>query len=503
MSNQLPVSTPEAQGLASEAVLAFLAAAEESVDALHSFMLLRHGHVVAQGWWAPYAPELNHMLFSLSKSFTSTAVGLAVAEGRLSVTDTVLSLFPDEAPDEISEHLAAMQVRHLLTMTTGHAEDTTAALFAAEDGRWVRAFLALPVEYEPGTHFLYNTGASYVLAAIVQKLTGMSLMDYLTPRLFEPLGIEDVWWEVSPEGVAMGGFGLNVKTEDIARFGQLYLQKGMWDGKRILPEAWVEEATSRQVDNSPNENTDWEQGYGYQFWRCRHNAYRGDGAFGQYCIVMPDQDAVIAITSGVGDMQAVLNLIWQHLLPAMGPEALPDDVEAQSALAATLEGLALPLQDGVATSAWTPRVSGRTYRFDATEQEVTVDRHSAPAEAQIIEAITLVLPEKGGGTVTIRDGRGDHAPQTANAPRTAKALDFGHGAWCYGETALGGDEPRRVAASGAWVDDDTLVVKLCLYETPFVPTLTFRFAEDEMHYTFEMNVSFGPTESPTLVGRAR
>jgi CubicO group peptidase (beta-lactamase class C family) len=491
MDNQLPVSTPEAEGIPSGAILAFLADAEESVDALHSLLLLRHGYVVAQGWWAPYVPELPHMLFSLSKSFTSTAVGLAVAEGLLSVTDTVLSLFPDEAPEEVSDHLAAMQVRHLLTMTTGHSENTMDHLYPAEVGRWVRAFLALPVAYEPGEHFLYNTGASYVLSAIVQKLTGMSLMDYLAPRLFEPLGIQDAWWEVSPEGVTMGGFGLNVKTEDIARFGQLILQKGVWQGKRILPEAWVEEATSRQVANSPNENTDWEQGYGYQFWRCRHNAFRGDGAFGQYCIVMPDQDAVIAITSGVGDMQAVLNLIWQHLLPAMGPEALPDDAEMQAALAHKLGSLALPLQSGAATSPWTMRVSGKTYVVELTEQKAVVDRHSAPEGAQVVEAITLTLQEEGGGTLTIRDGRGDHV------------LDFGYGVWRYGETALDHDAPRRVAASGAWVSDDTLVVKLCFYETPFVPTLTFRFSEGEVRYIFETNVSFGPTARPTLVGRSR
>ncbi len=486
---ELRTSTPEAEGIPSGAILAFLQAAEKSIDALHSFMLLRHGAVVAQGWWAPYAPELRHMLFSLSKSFTSTAVGLAVADGLLTVDDTVLSIFPEFAPTEISHNLAAMKVRHLLSMSTGHADDTTGKLFEATDGKWVKAFLALPVQYEPGTHFLYNTGATYVLSAIVQKLTGMTLIDYLTPRLFEPLGIKDAWWETSPEGVAMGGFGLNVKTEDIARLGQLYLQKGLWNGKRILPEAWVAEATSRQVSNEPNDNVDWRQGYGYQFWRCQHNAYRGDGAFGQYCIVMPDQDAVIAITSGVDNMQAVLSLIWERLLPAMGPAALPADAEVQAQLARKLAGLALPPQPGAATSPWAARVSGKTYAFDVSEQKTVVDRHGPPADAQLIHTVTVGLNGYDGGTLTVRDGRGDNT------------ITFGHGAWRRGETQLGVDEPRRYAASGAWIDENTLAVKVCLYETPFRPTLTLRFADGEVSYQYAPNVGFGPAERPALVGK--
>ena len=167
-----------------------------------------------------------------------------------------------------------------------------------------------------------------MLSAIVQKVTGMTVLDYLRPRLFEPLGIEHPTWETSPQGISAGGFGLSIRTEDIARFGQLYLQRGKWQGKQLVPAAWVEAATARQTSNGSNPQSDWDQGYGYQFWRCRHGAYRGDGAFGQFCVVLPEQDAVIAITSGVKDMQAVLNLVWDKLLPAMKPSSLPADDEA-------------------------------------------------------------------------------------------------------------------------------------------------------------------------------
>ena len=490
--NTLPTSTPEAQGIASGAILAFLQTAENSIDALHSIMILRHGAVVAQGWWAPYRADTRHMLFSLSKSFTSTAVGFAVDEGLLTVDDTVLSFFPEYAPTEVSDNLAAMKVRHLLSMSTGHAEDTSEPVFGSADQQLVKAFLACPVQYEPGTHFLYNTGATYVLAAIVQKLTGIPLMDYLTPRLFKPLGIKDAWWETSSEGVAMGGFGLNVKTEDIARLGQLYLQKGVWQGQRILPENWVVEATSKQVcnqTNGTNNNVDWRQGYCYQFWCCQHGAYRGDGAFGQYCIVMPDQDAVIAITSGVGDMQAVLDLIWARLLPAMSSDALSENVKAQSQLTRKLASLELRPSVGMPDSPWANKVSGKTYTFDVSKEKTIPRWHGRSREGQFIHAISLNLQGYEGGTLTIRDGRGDNH------------IVYGYGAWQYGQTMFDSNEPRCVAASGAWIAEDTLAVNLCFYETPFRPVLIFQFGQGGVRYQFKMNVDFGPGARPALIGK--
>ena len=223
-----------------------------------------------------------------------------------------------------------MRVRHLLSMSTGHDQDTTGRLRAGGD--WVRAFLALPVEHAPGTHFVYNSGATYLISAIVQKATGQTLLEFLGPRLFGPLGIAAPTWESSPQRINVGGWGLSLTTEDIARFGLLYLQDGEWNGVRLLPAGWVAEATSAQVPNGDDPNSDWAQGYGFQFWRCRHGAYRGDGAFGQFCIVLPEQEAVVAITAGSGDMGGILGLVWEHLLPALGPGVLPADPAAQDAL---------------------------------------------------------------------------------------------------------------------------------------------------------------------------
>ena len=320
-----PRSAPEAQGISSAAILGFVEEAEQKLDALHSFMLVRHGQVVAEGWWGPYAADEPHMLFSLSKSFTSTAVGLAVADGKLNVDDPVLGFFSEEAPAEPSANLKAMRVRDLLTMSTGHHDEEIRDFPYNGDESVVKNFLARPVSHKPGTFFVYNTPASYMLSAIVQKVTGQPVVDYLRPRLFEPLGIADPTWEASKQGVSMGGFGLSVRTEDIARFGQLYLQKGQWQGKQLLPAAWVETATSRQMSNGSSPTSDWEQGYGYQFWRSRHGFYRGDGAHGQFCLILPQYDAVVAITSGTRDMASVMNLVWDRLVPALKAGALPAD----------------------------------------------------------------------------------------------------------------------------------------------------------------------------------
>jgi len=471
---QLPYSAPESQGIASSAILGFVEAVEQNIESLHSFMLLRHGQVLAEGWWAPYEADRSHMLFSLSKSFTSSAIGLAVAEGRLSIDDLVLPFFPEDAPAKPSANLAAMRVHDLLSMSTGHAEDTTPYMRQQPDGNWAKAFLARPVDHTPGTHFLYNSGASYMLSAIIQRLTGGTLLDYLRPRLLTPLGIEQAAWQSCPRGINTGGFGLSVTTDAIARFGQLYLQKGVWQGTRILPEAWVEAASAAQISNS-SPNIDWAQGYGYQFWRCRHGAYRGDGAFGQYCVIMPEEDAVLAITSGLGDMQPPLDLIWKHLLPAMQPTALPEDRAAQAALEHKLAHLALSTQPGRQTSPLAAEVSGRTYVFEKNDQDV--------------DAITLDV-DQGGAALTIQDSKGTHRIRAA------------HGSWLQGSTTLYGNIADPVAASGAWTSDDTYVMRLCFNETPFIPTVTLRFSADQLATIWKDNVSFGPLEHPQIVGRA-
>ena len=331
----LPRSTPEAEGVSSAGIRAYIEAADKEVIAMHSFMLVRHGRVVAEGWWKPEAADKPHVMHSLSKSFTSTAIGLAVADGKLSMDDPVLKFFPGEAPAEPSAKLKAMRVRDLLTMTSGHEVEVK----FTTNTPWVEAFLAHPVPHKPGSHFQYNTPGSHMLSAILRKVTGETVLDYLRPRLFEPLGIENPEWGSSPQGNTFGGWGLKIRTEDVAKFGQLYLQKGLWNGKQLVPASWVAQATSKQVSNGSDPTKDWDQGYGFQFWRCRHGAFRGDGANGQFCIVMPEQDAVVAITADTRDMQAELNVVWDKLLPAFQSGPLPANVSEQAKLKDALASL--------------------------------------------------------------------------------------------------------------------------------------------------------------------
>jgi len=490
-SRALPRSTPEAQGISAAAILAFVEAANEPTNVMHSFMLVRHGQVVAEGWWSPYGAEIPHKLFSLSKSFTSTAVGLAMAEGKLSLDDPVLSFFPEDAPTGPGANLKAMRVRDLLIMSSGQNSTNVAHLddviknSVHSNEKITRAFLAAPVECKPGTLFVYNTPGSYMLSAIVQKVTGMTVFDYLRPRLFEPLGIENPTWETSPQGISLGGLGLNIRTEDIARFGQLYLQKGKWNGRQLVPASWVETATARQTSNGSDPASDWDQGYGCQFWRCRHGAYRGDGAFGQFCVVMPEQDAVIAITGGTKNLQAILNLVWDKLLPAMQPAPLPADAESDQRLERTLAGLTLHQPQGAATTAMAAQVSGRTYLF--------------PTNAQNIDAVTF-------------DFKGQDATLVVRSLGREHRIACGSGVWEKGRTAFvaGADwriaEPveQPVAASGAWTADDTYAVKLSYYETPLATMLTCRFAGNRvLLLNVEYSVEFAPANPPLLVGDAR
>ena len=475
----LPHTTPEEQGISSVAIADFVAIVEKTNIGLHSFMLLCHGSVVAEGWWYPWRSTAAHMLFSLSKSFTSTAVGLAVDEGLLTVEDPLLAFFTTDAPKKVSENLRTMKIHHLLSMSTGHDQDTTERVFRSRNP--FKAFLGLPVEHTPGTHFVYNTAASYMLAAIVQKLTGQTLVEYLTPRLLLPLGIEGATWEGHPNGINFGGWGLNIKTEDIARFGQLYLQRGLWNGQRILPKAWVETATMKQVSNGEDPNSDWAQGYGYHFWRCRHNCYRGDGAFGQYCLVLPDHDAVLAITAGVADMQAVLNVVWEKLLPAMGSMPLPAHEAVGQQLRRTLNNLTINPPQGKTTSPMAEYLSGRTYIFEPNYETLrslcfNFDNDIGNLSYQLL----------GGGK-----RRGKHQ------------LTFGYGNWQEGETVFGESKPQRVATSAVWTADDTLSLTICAYETPFIITITCRFENDRLFYDFKVNVSFGPLGRPQIIGIAK
>ncbi|OIH98657.1 MULTISPECIES: serine hydrolase [unclassified Curtobacterium] len=339
MTTTFPRSSPSALGIDARGVDALVDALERTPGVEpHGLVLLRHGQVAAQGWWAPYGPDRVHLLYSLSKSFTAAAVGIAVREGLVDLDATALSYFPEFDADVTDDRSRRIRVRHLLAMASGHREETLDRARAADATNTVRGFLLTPPDEEPGSVFAYNQPCTYTLAAIVRRVSGGSLVEYLRPRLLDPLGIDDLAWRRDDTGAELGFSGCYAPTSAIAALGQLYLQRGVWDGERILDEDWVAAATSTQVENPGEENPDWSQGYGFQFWMARHG-FRGDGAYGQFCVVLPEQDVVLAMTGQSLDMQAVLDAVWQLLLPAVGGTT---DTVADAALAARLAALGLP-----------------------------------------------------------------------------------------------------------------------------------------------------------------
>ncbi|MEZ5040457.1 MAG: serine hydrolase [Saprospiraceae bacterium] len=451
--------SPESQGVSSTGILDFLKAANDCSFEWHSYMLLRHGKVISEGWWAPFAPAYKHTLYSLSKSFTSTAVGFAIEEGHLKLEDKVISFFPDQLPEEVSDHLKEMDIRDLLTMNTGHETDSFGAILKAYDTSWISTFLAFPVEHAPGSKFTYDTGATYMLSAIVQKVTGEMLENYLKPRLFDPLGINDYDWEKSPDGINTGGFGLRLTTESIARFGQLYLQNGEWQGKQVVPADWVKEATSKQVDSNPGDSQ-WSQGYGYKFWRCKPSgAYRGDGAYGQYCIVMPEQDAVLAVTSESWDMGLSMDIMFDHLLPAFSDKPLDKNKADAEKLITTNANLRLPV----------PRLSTTSYMTTSLKDKV------------------FQLEDNEFGIKSLAfDFENDQCSWTWKTENNSSRLTAGMEAWHLNEQEVPNffpvffrtTTPSKIAATATWAGDTALQVNLKWVEAIHGDQFQFFFDRD-------------------------
>ena len=476
----LPRSTPEAEGVDSGGVQRFVEALEKNVDAVHSVMLVRHGKVVAEGWWEPYEAGDLHVMYSVTKSFTSSAVGFASQEGLLDVNDPILKFFPDRAPEKPSDKMKEMRIRDLLRMSTGHAKDPSPDVKAVKDGAWVKAFLASNVDDKPGTHFLYNSAGSYVLGAIVQKVSGQTLEEYLRPRLFEPLGLEEPLWGKSPEGVNLGDGGISLHTEDLAKFGLLYLQKGVWNGKRVLSQEWVEAATSLQTASGGNPDSNWDAGYGYQFWRNKVTGFRADGAFGQFSFVLPKYDVVLAVTSGTSNMASVMDTIWSHLLPALRDKALPENAKSQKDLKAKLESLELKPQLGNPSSSRSAAVSGKVYRFP--KNELTLET----ASLDFSKDTPHILLEDADGKHDIACGIGHWV--------RGRAFYQKHIANQYDTHEQG------IAGSCGWTDDSTFTAKLVFHNTPYNITHQFVFDGDKLAIDTEHNVRWGDTKRPRITG---
>lgn len=316
-------STPESQGVRSEAIAeAFEKLKDKGYD-VHSLMILRHGQVIAEHWWAPYAPAYQHAMYSATKTFTGCAVGFAVQEGLLSVSDKVIKFFPDLLPTEMPLYLDELTVEHLLTMSCGHASTR----YAGSGAEQMRNFLATPFSSRPGTVFAYDVACSHVLSHILTRLTGISTYDYLKPRLFDKLGIENPIWEMDLDGVNMGNGGSHMRTADLAKLGQFLLNGGAWNGEQLLSKEWIKAQTTPHIFQRPelsaeeNMKDDGGQGYGYQTWMGRHNSYRAIGGCNQLAMVIPEYDLVVASTGYVRD-EAGFNQVFYDMLEGVKDKKL-------------------------------------------------------------------------------------------------------------------------------------------------------------------------------------
>lgn len=437
--------TPESQGVASEAILSLVSALDQPELGMHSLMVLRNGNVIGEGWWKPYQPDQRHIMFSVSKSITATAIGMAEEEGLLSIDDPILSFFPSYASPEVVRNVRELKVRHLLQMATGHSVDTMEVMRALPHEDWVKVFLDVPVIFPPGTHFLYNSGASFVLAALLTSRTGHSVLDYLTERLFQPLGIETPPWEVNPRGINLGASGLRLYTEDLAKIGQLHLQRGLWNGKRLLTEEWVSAATTSQVSTGDDSDGDWGQGYGYQWWRTRHNGFRADGAHGQFSLVMPDQGVVVAMTAGTAHNRQLPALVWEHLEPGLHDDRLAERPQQLAALHEKIQALE------VVCPVFLPVDPSAAAELDGRWVEVSFNTFGVQSlRVSFSESsILLTLRYVQGSDELTEVGRTDWLPGYTKA-------------WPY-EEMTGAITANR----GGWTSEQTLEIHQQCVETPY------------------------------------
>ena len=438
----------------------------------HSVMVLRHGVVIAKAWWRPYREEYGHILFSVSKSFVSVAVGMAVDEGLLSLDEKLVDIFADLYPCLPCEHMRKVTVRHLLTMSMGHRGKTDLDFIAADD--WLEECLQLYLEKEPGTDFSYDNRCTYICGVILQRRSGMTVYEYLRERLFARIGIHGASWELSPAGYVAGGWGLRATTESMARFGQFLLQKGMWNGEQLLSSGYLAEATANHIDTRGKSILASEQcwhGYGYFFWQSPFpGAFRADGALGQCVIVMPEQDMVIAMTAGTATRNTLLEATWRELCP--GVDAVDaDHGQEQRKLEQAMENLAIPPASLGTDPA---RKSGKPF---AREFRVADNRLG----------ITHISLEAGEADVL-----------SMRIDGIKFRVKAGHGGWIDNETAFspeGGSDVRRVfhhrvAASSAW-DGDTVLIKLAYVNTPFIDEVRLKFHSSAIEGVYSCRPFFG------------
>ena len=478
-----PRATPESQGVPSEAVLDLVERLHAEGDWVHAYMLIRHGKVVAEGWWAPYSADERHQLYSASKAFAAMGIGYAAEERLLTLNDRVDWFFPWYVPAPRDPRAAAMRVRDLMAMSSGLKSDPFDAMMTAPAGEQVRRFYETPMDVEPGIFFRYMSGNTAMLAQILRRVTGEpDLVKYLDSRLFSKLGIEDMLWARQPDGTVAGGSGFELRTEDFAKVGQLLLQNGVWKGERLLPLWWVKQATSCQT---PYGNVldpvlalhvgtegweDWEVGYGYQLWMGRHETFRLCGAFGQIVIVMPSEDVVFVSNAGGGGANSKsVNAFYDAMLGKFSQSPLPENPSALKRLRERSAALSITAPAAKDAAKPTPGAAAMARRGWCAP-EVPADaakKGDAAARTYFEESVKAIAFDEATDTLVVSNSFG------------RQELKVGRGGkWERGEleaeklSALtlsrvpGGKQP--VGVSGGWTSPTELKVRICFVRSPAI-----------------------------------
>ncbi len=500
--------TAQEAGISPASLAEMYRSLEDPALGLHSFMVYKNGGVAAEAWWAPYRPELGHTLFSASKTYAGLAIGFAVQDGLLSLDDRVVSFFPEYLPSRPGENMEKMKIRHLLTMSTGFAADPhdfpwprpddvlarSASCFHQEQVLpavdWVRNFFQRYVAYEPGSEFVYCTHASYLLAVIVQRVTGRTAFDYLKEKLFDPLGMGSVSWELSPDGYNVGGWGLMLTTEDLLKTGVFLLQKGQWEGQQLLASDWVEQATDVQIPMDSASNPQM-AGYGYQIWISkREGAFLLRGACGQVCMVFPELGAVVAYTSGANgpERQTVEKRIWDTLVPGMKePVNSPEGETAWQEEQKRMEKFRIPTPEGQPS-------------WKAGRREASGQRYLLGDNRLNWDAITFRFAER----------EGERDSFTLESREGTFTAEIGFGEWKDGVTCVRTADTdtdvsilfEKVSAAGAWQEDGRYELRLCFRETSYINNLKISFAGNGMVLEHTRNCSFMQSTDTILTGAA-
>ncbi|MBQ7921727.1 MAG: serine hydrolase [Clostridia bacterium] len=463
---------PEDVGVSPEWVADYINTLNEKRKVCHSFIMIRHGKVFAEGYWAPFHKDFKHRMFSVSKSFVSGAIGMLVDEGKISLNDKIIDYFPEKLPAEVDPYIAEMKIRDMLMMATCHPHGTTYKTPTGLDTKdWVATFFnpSYKPDHMPGTRFLYDTSSSHTLCALVEKLTGKPLLEYLKEKVLSEIGFsDDAWCIQAPEGTSWGGSGVLCTTRDLARYALLFANHGNINGKQYLSEEYIREATSAQIDNK-------EHGYGYQIWRQRNNSFAFTGMGGQYALVHPDKDLLLICTSdSQGDPEkynGIPDLIFDAVIDKITDETIPYDDAAYDSLCSLISGLKVSHPAGEASSPLMAQVNNKTYALGENPMGM--------------QSFTIRFTEKGG-VLTYHTDRGDKAYPFGLAEYEDTFLPETH--YHNEKICTPSGRPYRCLNAGVWQNENTFLLRTLIIDNHIGNmTAAFTFEDDKVSLNITKN----------------